>query len=129
MAYALDEQGREFYNIYFKDISTGKILKNYINQASSCFVWANDNRTVFYVKQDKTSLRYFQVYRFDILTGKENMVFEEKDEKFGLYLSKSLCRTWIFLTSYSSLSAEYHCLPANQPLQSFQLFCARGKRT
>ena len=127
LAYALDEQGREFYNIYFKNLSNGKLLKNYISQASSCFVWANDSQTVFYVKQDKKTLRCFQVYRFDIQTGKESLVFEEKDEKFGVYLSKSLCNTWIFLTVYSALSAEYHCRPADQPLQSFQLFCSREK--
>ena len=127
LAYALDEQGREFYNIYFKDLSTEKLLKNYISQASSCFVWANDNQTVFYVKQDNKTLRNFQVYHFDIQTGKETLVFEEKDNKFGVYLNKSLCNTWVLLIASSSLSTEYHYLPADNPLQTFNLFCAREK--
>ena len=127
LAYALDDQGREFYNIYFKDILTGQILKNHISQSTSCFVWANDSQTVFYVKQDKQTLRNFQVYRFDIQTSRESLVFEEKDNKFGVYLNKSLCNTWVLLTSSSSLSAEYHFLPASQPLQNFKLFSAREK--
>ena len=128
LAYALDEQGREFYNIYFKDLSTSRTLKHHISQASSCFVWTNNNHTVFYVKQDKKTLRNFQVYRFDILTGKESLVFEETDNKFGVYLNKSLCNTWILLTAYSSLSTEYHFLPADQPMQTFKLFSTREKK-
>ena len=128
LAYALDEQGREFYNIYFKELSTGQILKNKITQASSSFVWANNNQTVFYVKQDKKTLRNFQVYRFDINTGEETLIFEEKDNKFSIYLNKTLCNTWILLTAYSSLSTEYHYLPADQALQDFKLFCARKEK-
>lgn len=127
LAYALDEKGREFYNIYFKDLKTGQQIQNHISQASSRFVWANDNQTVFYVKQDKKTLRNFQVYRFDIQTGKESLIFEEKDKKFSLDLEDSLCKTWIFIVSHSTLSTEYRCLPADQPLQDLKLFCAREK--
>ena len=128
LAYALDDQGREFYNIYFKDLSNGKILKNHIHQSTTSFIWANDSQTVFYVKQEKQTLRPFQVYRFNIETGEESLIFEEKDTKFGIYLTKSLCDTWVLLNTHSSLSTEYHYLPASQPLQNFRLFCARERK-
>ena len=127
LAYALDEHGREFYNIYFKDLSTGKLLKHRITQSSSSFVWANDNQNIFYVQQDKKTLRNFQVYRFNLQTGEESLVFEETDTRFSVYLNKTLCKTWIMLVVSSSLSTEYHYLPANQAQEDFQLFCAREK--
>ena len=125
LAYPLDDQGREFYNIYFKNLGSGRLLKFFISQATSDFVWANDNKTVFYVQQDKKTLRAFQVYRFDITTGNKQLIFEEKDLKFNVFLSKSLCRTWIMITAFSSQSTEYHYLPANKPLQDLTLFCRR----
>ncbi|MCZ0933140.1 MAG: prolyl oligopeptidase family serine peptidase, partial [Oligoflexia bacterium] len=49
------------------------------------------------------------------------------DKKFNVYLNKTLSNTWVLITAYSALSSEYHYLPANQPLQTFKLFCAREK--
>ena len=125
LAYALDNKGREFYTIYFKDLKSGKLLKHKIPQVSSSFVWANDNKTLFYVKQDKETLRNFQVYRFSLKTGKNQLLYEEKDSQFSVYLNKSLCHTWITLLIYSSESTEYRYLPANQPDKNFILFCKR----
>ena len=125
LAYALDEQGREFYNIYFKDLKTGKLLDHFISSVTFDFVWANDNKTVFYTCQDKETLRTFQVYRFDIKTGEKELVFEEKDVKFSVSLDKTLCKSWITLLAQSSQTTECHYLPAHQPKNDFTLFCKR----
>ena len=125
LAYALDDRGREFYDIYFKDLETGKLLKHSILEATSDFVWANDNKILFYVQQDKESLRAFQVYRFNIETGQKELVFEEKDLKFSVSLNKTLCKSWITICSSSSQATEYHYVSAHQPEQDFTLFCKR----
>ena len=127
LAYALDEKGREFYNIYFKDLKTGQLMNHFISEATSDMVWSNDNKTLFYVQQDKETLRGFQVYLFNVETGKKELVFEEKDLKFSVFLSKTLCKTWIFLLSLSRQSTEYHYLSADRPKEDFTLFCRREK--
>ena len=128
LSYTLDTQGREFYTIYFKDLKTGQLLNYTIPKVSSSFIWANDSQTLFYVKQDKETLRDFQVYRFSLKTGKSELLYEEKDTQFSVYLSKSLCQTWITLLIYSRESTEYHYLPANQPDKNFKLFCKRENK-
>ena len=128
LAYALDDQGREFYNIYFKDLKTGCLLDHFISSATSDFVWANDNQTLFYVRQNKQTLRAFQVYRFNVYTGQTKLMFEEKDVKFSVSLNKTLCKTWITILTYSSQTTEYHYLPAHQPDKNFTLFCPREKK-
>ena len=125
LAYALDDQGREFYNVYFKDLKTGKQLDQCISSATSDFIWANDNKTVFYTCQDKETLRAFQVYRFNVETGKKELVFEETDLKFSVYLGKTLCQSWITLLVNSNQTTEYHYLSADQPEKDFTLFCKR----
>lgn len=127
LGYALDEQGREFYNIYFKDLKTGKRLNHFIPSATANFVWSNDNQTVFYVRRDQETLRAFQVFRFNITNGKNELVFEEKDLKFSVYLDKTLCRTWVTILCFSIQTTEYHYLPAHAPLDNFRLFCKREK--
>ena len=125
LAYALDDQGREFYNIYFKDLETGKTFPGFISKVTSCFVWANNNKSLFYVQQDKQTLRNFQVYRYDLQTGKKTFFYEEKDENFSVYLNKTLCQTWITLAVISTQSSEYHYLPADKASESFKLFSKR----
>ena len=125
LAYALDKQGREFYNIYFKDLKTGKLLDHFISSVTFDFVWANDNKTVFYTCQNKETLRTFQVYRFDIKTGKKELVFEEDDVKFSVSLNKTLCKSWITLLAQSNQTTECYYLPAHQPKNDFALFCKR----
>ena len=127
LAYALDNKGREFYNIYFKDLKTGELLPSFISKAASCFIWANDNQTVFYIQQDKKTLRDFQAYKFDLKTGKKELIYTEEDEKFSIYFNKSLCGTWIFLLSISTQTTEYRYLPANQTDRNFKLFSKREK--
>lgn len=125
LAYALDEQGREFYNIYFKDLKTGKLLDVFIPSAAFDFVWANDNKTLFYVLQDEQTLRAFQVYRFHIETGEKELVFEEKDSKFSVFLSKSLSEKKIMICSHSIQTTEYRYVSADKPEEDFVLFCKR----
>ena len=127
LAYALDEQGREIYNIYFKDLKTDQMMEHFIPGATSDFVWSNDNRTLFYIRQDKETLRAFQVYRFHIETGKSELVFEEKDLKFSVSLNKTLCKSWITILSFSRQSTEYRYLSADRPEEDFALFCQREK--
>ena len=127
LAYALDTKGKEIYNIYFKNLKTGKLLKPFIPEATNNFVWANNSETVFFVKSDKT-LRPFKVYRFCTRTGKKRLVFHEKDVKFEISLNKTLSRDWITIMTESSQTTECHYLSADKPEKPFRLFCKRKGR-
>lgn len=128
LAYALDEKGREFYNIYFRDLQTGERFKHFIVSSTSDFVWANDNKTVFYTKQDEKTLRAFQVYRFDLETGCHQLVFEEQDVQFSVFLNKSLSEEVITICTHSNQTTEYAYLFADKPEEDFVLFCKREKK-
>ena len=127
LAYALDEKGREFYNIHFKDLHSGEWLAHFIPEVTAHFVWANDNQNIFYIEQDKKTLRNSQAYKFDIKTGKKTLIYTEEDEKFSVYFNKSLCGSFIFLLSVSTQTTEYRYLPADKPDESFKLFTKREK--
>ena len=57
LAYAIDTQGRRIHTTYLKNLSTGTMLLDVIPNVTENLAWGNDNRTLFYGKQDETTLR------------------------------------------------------------------------
>jgi len=52
LAFAADYNGSEQYDIYVKNLETGKMLKDEIKTTGGTIVWANDNETFFYTTLD-----------------------------------------------------------------------------
>ncbi len=126
-ALASDVTGRRFYNIKFKDFKTGKFLMDEIKDVTGNLVWANDNRTIFYVKQDPKTLRWFQVFRYNLDSHKAELVYEEKQDTFETSVSTSLTEKHIFIHNTSTLSSEVHIIPADLPAAEPVLLFAREK--
>ncbi len=126
-AYAVDTEGRRIFTTYVKDLKTGELLPDVIAKITENLAWANDNRTLFYAKQDPTSLRAFQIYRHTLGTDpvSDRLVFEERDETFVAYIFKTKSKRFLMLVSAHATSQEYHYLDANDPFGEFKLFLAR----
>jgi oligopeptidase B len=127
MAYAVDTEGRRFYTVSFKNLESGEISPRKIEKVTGDVVWAQDNETLFYTRQDPQTLRSYQVYRFHLPTGKTTLVYEEKDPEFSLNLSKSLSEKFIFLNISHLQTDEVRYLPADRPAEDFQIFRPRKK--
>lgn len=126
-AFAFDTTGRRFYNIKFKDFKTGKFLKDEIKDVTGNVAWAKDNRTIFYVKQDRETLRWFQVFRYNLDSHKSDLVYEEKQDTFETSVSSSLAEKHIFIHSTSTLSSEVRVIPADAPTTEPVLLFEREK--
>lgn len=128
MAYAVDSVGRNFFTIRFRNLKTGKDLADVIPDARPSFAWANDNKTVFYVKPDPNTLRAFQVFRHELgQKGPDTLVFEEPDETFLIQISKDKNDDFIYMKIDSTLSTEVHYLDANKPNDKFKIISKREK--
>ncbi|MBU0755902.1 MAG: S9 family peptidase, partial [Planctomycetes bacterium] len=121
--------GRRIYDIHFKNLSTGKTLEDRIRDVTGNLVWANDDKTVFYTKQDPTTLRSYQVYRHVLGTDPagDELIYEEEDETFGVRLSKTKSKKYIFINSKHTLSSEVRYLDADQPQGTFTVFLPRER--
>jgi len=129
LAYAVDIQGRRIYTIYFKNLITGEMFADVLTNVTENLTWANDNQTLFYGKQDETTLRQYQIYRHVLGTDpvEDRLVFQEDDETFVAYIFKSKSRRFLYLVSSHTSSQEYRFMPADQPFGEFQLFQARQR--
>ncbi len=127
IAFAHDTVGRRFYNIRFKNLDTGELLEDEIPNVTSNIAWANDNRTVFYTRQDPATLRRYQIYRHVLGTdpGADELVYQEDDVEFSCYVRKTKTERYIIIGSSQTLSNEYWYLDADQPDGEFKVFLAR----
>lgn len=112
--FSTDEQGRRIYTLNFKNIATGEILNDQIENTTGKAVWANDNQHVFYIRKDE-SLRAFQVYRHQMGSdsSEDVLVFHEEDESFDVNVYKSKSLDYIFISSSSTISDEHRFIPSS----------------
>ena len=129
LAYAVDTVSRREYTIYIKDLQRDKILTDKISNTTGSIVWANDNKTIFYAKQDSVTLRSYQIYKHRLGTNQDEdvLVYEEADETFGCYVTKSKSKKYIMIGSYHTLSNEYRYIDANFPDSEFTITQKREK--
>ncbi|MGD9852978.1 MAG: S9 family peptidase [Nitrospirales bacterium] len=117
LAFATDTQGRRIYTIQFKDLQNGALLPDVIESVTGNMAWANDNRTFFYARQDPHTLRSFQIYRHVLGASPSTdvLVYEEPDETFSVFVTKSKSRRFLLIGSHQTITSEYRFLDADTP--------------
>ena len=91
LAYSIDKTGHRDYELFVKDLRTGSLLPQKVGTVSSV-AWASDNATLFFTQEDPVSKRSYKLGRCDLASGKIDVLYEEKDENFGVELGASLDR-------------------------------------
>lgn len=129
IAFSIDTVSRRQYTLYFKDLATGQIFEDEIPNTTGGATWANDNKTVFYSKQDPVTLRSYQIYRHTLGTpvADDVLVYEEKDETFSCGIGKSKSKEYLLIGSSSTMSDEWHFLDANNPSGEWAVIQARER--
>jgi oligopeptidase B len=129
LAWALDTVGRRKYTIYFKDLETGETLTDVIPEVTGNLTWANDNRTLFYGKQDPETLRSYRIYRHVLGTdpSEDVLVYEETDPTFSSYVWKTRSERFIMIQSEQTLASEFHFLDADDPEGEFKVIAPRER--
>lgn len=125
--FATDTVSRRQYFLRIKNLETGEIYTDIIQNTTGGSVWANDNKTIFYTKKDPLTLRSEKIFRHELGTpsSEDVEVYHEKDETFGCYVTKSKSKKYIIIGSFSTLSTEARFLEANNPEGEFIVFQER----
>lgn len=128
-AYPVDFNGRRFYDIYFINLQTGEYLGDVLKNTTGNLTWAADNKTVFYSKQDENTLRSNRIYKHRLGQPQESdeLIFEEKDELFTCYVSRTKSDKFLLIHSSATLTDEVWYLDANKLDEPFICFLPRQK--
>ena len=129
LAFSTDLVSRREYTIYIKNLATGEVFKDKIENTTGGITWANDNKTLFYVKQDEATLRSHKIFKHVLGTdaSMDELVFEEKDETFSCYVYKSKSSKYLFIASYQTLSTEFRFLDADNPAGEWSIVQPRER--
>ena len=127
MAYAVDTVGRRQYQLYVKDLVTGTLLADRLDNVEPDVAWSDDNRSFLYVEKDPVTLLGRRVRRHVLGTAVEqdSLVYEEEDESFDLTVERSKSERFLFIGSQSTTSSEWRFAAAADPALAFTLFEAR----
>ncbi|WP_369047747.1 S9 family peptidase [Tenacibaculum sp. UWU-22] len=129
VAFAVDTVSRRQYIIQVKNLETGQVYVDKIENTTGGSIWANDNKTLFYVKKDPVTLRSAKIYKHILGTDSslDQLVFEEKDETFNAFVSKTKSKKYILIGSYNTVSTEYSVLEADNPNGIFRIIQPRER--
>ena len=129
LAYAVDTVGRRRFAIRFRDLVSGTELVDVIRDVTSNFAWANDSQTLFYARQDPTTLRSYQILRHRLGrdSAADELVYEETDATFSCAVGNSRSKRYLLIASYQTVSTEYRYLDADDPGGQFTVFLPRAR--
>jgi len=112
LGYSLDLKGSEYYTIYIRDIETGSLITEKIEDTSGGITFSLDDKFIFYSKLDENH-RPRKIFRHKIGTPVKNdeLIFEEKSEAFTVGIGLSSDEKYYFIaTSDHNTSEQYYFL-------------------
>ncbi len=124
-AYGVDAAGRRFYDIFFLDLETGELVDDVVRNTTANFFWANDSQTILYAKQHPETLRSYQIYRHQLESDNDALVYEESDDTNYLSVEKSLSSEFFYIVSSHTLYDEVRYVSAGSPQDEPEVFLPR----
>ncbi|MAG13543.1 MAG: oligopeptidase B [Spirochaetales bacterium] len=127
MAFGEDTAGRRIYTIRIKNLSTGALMTDVLENTTGNAVWANDNKTLFYTAKHPETLLSERVYRHILGTDQDTdtLVYTEEDTSYYIGIYKSKSRKYLIIWNSSTLSNDYWLLSADDPTGDFRQFSPR----
>ena len=128
LAYSLDLKGSEYYTIYIREIESGKLVTEKIEETSGTVEFSLNDEYIFYSKLDKHH-RPRTIYRHKIGTPVKNdiLIFEEKSEAFTVGIGLSSDEKYFFISTSDHNTSEQYYFKANEDLPNPKLIQKRQR--
>ncbi len=128
LAWAEDAVGRRQYTIRFRDLATGELHPDTITGVAANLVWADDDRTLFYVENDPDTLLTVRVRKHVLGTpvADDVLVYEEHDDSFYMGIERTRDDRYICIGVESTVTSEMRFAPAADP-QAFTVLAPRER--
>ena len=120
LAFVEDTQGRRINTLRVRDLSSGEFLPDAIPGVLEALVWASDNRTLFYIRQDPQTLQSGPVYRHVVGTApaQDVLVYEEPDKTLFTSVARSASREFVLILVGGYETTETLVVPGRDPTAS-----------
>ncbi|HPE20590.1 MAG TPA: S9 family peptidase [Candidatus Mcinerneyibacteriales bacterium] len=124
LAYTYDTTGAEEYRLAIKDLSSGSLLEER-SFPTPDFEWMSDNKTYLYTVEDE-AWRPYRVYRHTMgSVGEDELLYEEKDGRYWMWLSASADKSYLFVGLGSKTTSEIYFLKSEDVQARLTCFAPR----
>jgi len=115
-AYAEDTQGSEVYRVRIKDLATGALLPDAVENCTGNFAWSADSAWLFWTFRDANG-RPTRVYRRPVRGGPADdvLVYAEPDPGFFLNISQTDSRAYLVISCGDQQTSEAWLISAADP--------------
>ncbi|MFI6324211.1 S9 family peptidase [Nonomuraea sp. NPDC050556] len=120
LAFSTDYKGDERFTLRFKNLETGELLDDTIENVFYGGAWSADGTTFFYTRVDD-AWRPFQVYRHTLGSDDDVLVYEEQDERYWVGIGLTRSEKYLVLGAGSKITSEVRLLDAADPTGEFQV--------
>lgn len=129
LAFAEDTVGRRQYVLQFKDLASGRLLPDRIENVEPSLAWTADSRSILYLEKDPETLLGKRVKRHVLGTDAklDTLVYEQDDDSFYTGVTTSKDEKYVLIAAQSTVSTEWRYARADDPALAFKVFLPRER--
>ncbi|AMN48240.1 peptidase [Steroidobacter denitrificans] len=127
LAYTQDVVGRRQFSMHIKDLVTGELLPDAIENVEPGCAWTDDNRRFLYVEKDPVTLRgrCVRAHLLGTPQSADPIVYEELDASFDLTVERSKSEVYLFIGAESTSCSEWRYARSDDTLLRFEVIVPR----
>lgn len=127
LAYAVDDNGSERFEVRVKDLETGELLPDTIPGMLSEIVWTADSAGFLYgIANEQWRTDNARWHKLGEPVEKDVELFKEADEGYRVAVGETSSRKWLVIATGDHVTSEVYLLPADDP--SVPLRCVSPRK-
>ena len=129
LAFTEDPVGRRQYTLRVKNLATGELLPDRIENVDPHVAWTADSRSILYLEKDPETLLARRVRRHVLGTdpAQDALVYEQDDESFYTSVGTTKDEHYLTIFARSTVSTEVRYADAADPTLTFRVFLPRER--
>ncbi|MCI4646025.1 MAG: S9 family peptidase [Hyphomonadaceae bacterium] len=111
IAYAVDTQGSEYYDVRILDTTTGENLPDLIPRTYGSIEWSADSKTLYWVERDENG-RPSAVFAHELGTEGSTEIYREADPGYFPGIGSSQSGEYMFISTGDHTTSEWYFFPS-----------------
>ena len=128
LAYAVDDNGSERFEVRVKDLESGELLPDAIPGVLSELVWTADSKGFLYaLVNDNWRTDRIRWHTLGEPVESDVELYFEADEGFRVGVGETQSRKWLVISTGDHVTSEVYLLPADNP--AAPMLCVSPRKT
>ena len=116
LAYSTDTSGEERFTLRVKDLATGELLPDIIENTQDDPVWVTDDSAFFYTVLDEQWRPYqVRLHTLGAPVADDPVIYEEDDRGFFVGVSLAASKRFVVITTGDHVTSEVRLVPMEEP--------------